>query len=170
MYPFVRYRRLNVKKVPGEGFADDRFDIVIAANVLHATSDLSRTFGCVKELLAPQGLLVLLEVTAPERWLDLIFGMVEGWWKFADKDLRPAHPLISQRQWTRLLEREGFEEAAAFPDESEAGLSDQSVITARGPRLGPARAAASEWLIFAHQSGIAAKLVDSSGRAASPTF
>ena len=96
----------------------------------------------------------MLEVTAPERWLDLIFGMVEGWWKFADKDLRPAHPLISQRQWTRLLEREGFEEAAAFPDESEAGLPDQAVITARGPRLGPERAAASEWLIFGDESGI----------------
>ncbi len=168
-YPFVRYRRLDVEKEPGEqGFADDRFDIVIAANVLHATADLSRTFGYVKELLAPQGLLVLLEVTAPERWLDLIFGMVEGWWKFADKDLRPAHPLISQRQWTRLLEREGFEEAAAFPDESEAGLPDQAVITARGPRLGPERAAASEWLIFADQSGIAAKLVELIGARGEP--
>ena len=96
-YPFVRYRLLDLEKEPGaQGFADDRFDIVIAANVLHATADLTRTVRHVKELLAPQGLLVLVEGTGPQQWLDLIFGMIEGWWKFTDNDLRPAHPLISQ--------------------------------------------------------------------------
>ena len=107
--------------------------------------------------MAPQGLLVLVEGTGPQRWLDLIFGMLEGWWRFADKELRPAHPLISQRQWTRLLEQEGFEEAATFPDESEAGSVRAVSSLRRAVRaLGPERDAASEWLIFADRSGIAA--------------
>ncbi len=127
-YPFVRYQLLDLEKEPrSQGFTANQFDIVIAANVMHATADLGRTLGHAKELLAPRGLLVLVEGTAPQQWLDLIFGMVEGWWRFADKDLRPAHPLISQSKWIRLLERVGFEQAAAFPDENEEGLLGQCV-------------------------------------------
>ena len=63
-YPFVRYQLLDLEREPGsQGFSANPFDIVIAANVLHATADLSRTLRHVKELLAPQGLLVLIEGT-----------------------------------------------------------------------------------------------------------
>ena len=160
-YPFVRYQLFDLEREPGsQGFAANPFDIVIAANVLHATADLSRTLRHVKELLAPQGLLVLIEGTGPQQWLDLIFGMIEGWWRFADKDLRPAHPLISQSKWTRLLECTGFEQAATFPDENEESLLRQCVITARGPRTELAPVTASQWLIFGDRSGIAQQLIE----------
>ena len=86
--------------------------------------------------------------------------MIEGWWRFADKDLRPAHPLISQSKWTRLLERVGFEQAATFPDENEEGLLRQCVITARAPRTEQAPVTASQWLIFGDRSGIAQQLIE----------
>jgi malonyl CoA-acyl carrier protein transacylase len=160
-YPFVRYQLLDIEREPRpQGFGANQFDIVIAANVLHATADLSRTLRHVKALLAPRGLLVLVEGTGPQRWVDLIFGMVEGWWRFADKDLRPSHPLISQSKWIRLLERVGFEQAAAFPSENEEGLLRQCVIAARGPRTEPPPAAASQWLIFGDRSGIAKQLIE----------
>ena len=160
-YPFVRYQLLDLEREPGsQGFSANPFDIVIAANVLHATADLSRTLRHVKELLAPQGLLVLIEGTGPQQWLDLIFGMIEGWWRFADKDLRPSHPLISQSKWTRLLERVGFEQAATLPDENEESLLRQCVIIARGPRSEQAPVVASQWLIFGDRSGIAKQLIE----------
>ena len=113
----------------------------------------------VRQLLAPQGLLVLVEGTGPQQWLDLIFGMIEGWWKFTDHDLRPAHALISQSEWLRLLKREGFELPAAFPDENEESLIKQSVILARAPRAEPAPRAPSEWLIFGDKGGLADRLI-----------
>ena len=158
-YPFIEYRLLDLERDPrSQGFEAGAFDIVIAANVLHATADLSRTLHHVKELLAPRGLLALVEGTGPQQWLDLIFGMVEGWWKFTDKNLRPKHTLISQSEWTGLLEQVGFEHSATFPHENEGVLVCQSVILARAPCAVPAAEAAFEWLIFADRSGLASRL------------
>jgi microcystin synthetase protein McyG len=42
-----------------QGFAPHTFDVVVAANVLHATADLATSLGHVKRLLAPHGMLVL---------------------------------------------------------------------------------------------------------------
>jgi hypothetical protein len=38
---------------------------------------------------------MLIEGAWPDRWLDLTFGLTDGWWRFADLDLRPQHPLLS---------------------------------------------------------------------------
>ncbi|NIP84989.1 MAG: methyltransferase, partial [Planctomycetales bacterium] len=88
-FPFVRYGTLDIELDPqSQGFAAEQFDVVLAANVLHATRDLRQAIGHVRQLLAPQGMLVLLEGTRPQGWLDLIFGLTDGWWRFVDTDLR----------------------------------------------------------------------------------
>ena len=91
---------LNIEKaLETQEFTAGGFDIVLAANVLHATTDLRTTLKHVRQLLAPGGLLVLLETTAPRRWLDLVFGLTEGWWRFADTDLRSNHALLGTEKW-----------------------------------------------------------------------
>ncbi len=81
-FPFIQYHLLDLEKPPGsQGFADHPFDIVLAANVLHATSDLRRSLGHIRKLLVPAGLLLLLEGTRPTRVLDLTFGLTDGWWR-----------------------------------------------------------------------------------------
>ena len=135
-YPFVRYRTLNIEQDPAaQGFAPRQFDVVIAANVLHATADLRRTLANVKQLLAPEGMLLLLEVTRPQRWIDLSFGLTEGWWLFTDTDLRPSYPLLTRKSWTALLGESGFAETVAIPDESAGGaLAYNTVLLARAPK------------------------------------
>ena len=45
-YPFVRYQTLDIEQDPVEqGFAPHQFDLVLAANVLHATRDLKETWA-----------------------------------------------------------------------------------------------------------------------------
>jgi acyl transferase domain-containing protein/acyl carrier protein len=114
--PGLRTRSLDVERDPEEqGFAPGSFDMIIAANVLHATRDLRETLGHVRRLLAPAGLLFVLEGTEPRRWVDLIFGLTEGWWRFTDVDLRARHPLLSRQRWIDLLAEMDFGEAAALP-------------------------------------------------------
>src|SRR6185436_10294715 len=111
-YDFVRYELLDIEQDPErQGFGAHQFDLVVAANVLHATRDLRQTLRHVKKLLAPGGILVLVEVTMALRWVDLIFGMTDGWWRFADADLRPGHPLLQEHQWLDLLSHNGFVDA-----------------------------------------------------------
>ncbi|HMD83203.1 MAG TPA: beta-ketoacyl synthase N-terminal-like domain-containing protein, partial [Terriglobia bacterium] len=164
-FPFVRYALLDIERDPAaQGFAPQRFDLVVAANVLHATADLRQVLGHVRQLLAPEGLLLLLEGTGPQRWLDLIFGMTEGWWKFADNDLRAHHPLLSQDQWLALLAQCGFSQPVALPsaEQNREGLAEPALILAQAPAPEAASVgtekAPGRWLIFADQHGVGKNL------------
>ncbi|MEO0769197.1 MAG: acyltransferase domain-containing protein, partial [Cyanobacteria bacterium J06649_4] len=131
-YPNLDYRRLDIEQdIASQGFETDSYDLVIASNVLHATADIEQTLEKVRSLLAPDGQLILLEGTQPLIWLDLIFGMTEGWWK------RPSHPLLSASQWQQQLGAAGFE--ASMPlvalEEADSAALPQSIIVARKPSV-----------------------------------
>jgi acyl transferase domain-containing protein/acyl-CoA synthetase (AMP-forming)/AMP-acid ligase II/SAM-dependent methyltransferase/acyl carrier protein len=131
-FPFVHFHTLDLEKAPGpQGFADGQFDLILAANVLHATSDLRQSLRTVRRLLAPGGALVVLEGTGPRRLLDLIFGLTEGWWKFADLELRPQYPLLPPASWRELLNKEGLTGVTVLPEADEQVPDpDQAVILA----------------------------------------
>ena len=129
-YPFVHYELLDIERDPSEqGFQPHSFDMVIASNVIHATARLKTTLGHVRQLLAPGGLLVLIEGTARQRWVDLTFGLLEGWWKFADRDVRPDYPLLSQPRWKSLLGEMGFRDVVGIPER----VSPQAILVGRAP-------------------------------------
>ena len=154
-YPFVDYRILDIEKNPEEqGFSAHSYDLVIAANVLHATADLRKTLQHVQQLLSSEGLLVLLECTRPLRFADVIVGLTDGWWRFSDDALRPSYPLISAAQWEGLLATRGFTEIAVAPKpDGEDILSKQSVILARAPRTN-----SGTWLVFDDAEGTGTSL------------
>jgi len=125
-YPFVRYGALDIEQDPThQGYAPGQFDIVLAANVLHATRDIGHTLRHVRQLLAPGGMLVMLEGARPQRWLDLIFGLTDGWWRFADTNLRPNHPLMTGPTWLRVLEQSGFDDAVSLPENPDSADADE---------------------------------------------
>jgi acyl transferase domain-containing protein len=156
-YGFVAFDLLDIERDPAEqGFADRRFDVIIAANVLHATRDLRESLANVRKLLAPGGLLVLLEGTAKRRWVDLTFGLTDGWWRFADRDLRPDHPLLSSERWLDLLEEEGFDESVALSESGVPSNDSHAVVLARKraePGNAPAGDRGGRWLILADAGG-----------------
>ncbi len=171
-YPFVEFRSLDIEKNPLEqGFEPHSFDLIVAADVLHATSVLGETFAHVKTLLAPGGMLALLEATNPPRWFDLVFGMLKGWWLFSDTHLRPSHPLLSQRKWLAFLSSAGFSDAACIPDREGEHEPLHSIILARGPDSESASKAAeinaalssnssNPWLILSSGGGMAERISD----------
>ncbi len=137
-FPFVHYALLDLEKDPvAQGFTPHSFDLVIGANVVHATRDLRETLAHLKRMLAPEGLLMLCEGMMPQGWIDLTFGMTEGWWRFTDVALRGNYPLFAQTQWQALLESEGFTQFAATPRDLSGGraLAQNAVLLARGPRV-----------------------------------
>ena len=161
-YDFVEYLALDISRDPlAQGFEPQSFDLIIAANVLHATPDLKQTLQNVKTLLAPQGELVLYEVNGKQRFSDLTVGLTEGWWAFTDKSLRPAYALLSQSQWHDVLSEMGFVETVAFPGIEHSGiLSQQSIIIARAPELSLETEPQLPWLIFTDRMGTGMKVAD----------
>jgi acyl transferase domain-containing protein/acyl carrier protein len=161
-YPFMRFETLDLERdSDAQGFQGQQFDVVIASNVIHATSDLRRTLGRVRRLLAPGGLLVMLEVTAPQRWFDLTVGVTDGWWAFSDVDLRVDYPTLPREGWLRLLGECGFDASTALPEGTghTGCLALQSLLLARASET-PADNATRAWLVFGDRRGVGAGLAD----------
>jgi len=166
-YPFIRYKYLDIEKDPTEaGFEPNGFDIVIAANVLHATMNLHQSLANVRKLLAPGGLMILLEGTQAQRWVDLTFGLTDGWWKFTDHDLRPAHPLLSADQWRDLVGEVGFLDVEVLPRTApgDTQLPSQALILAQNAYLPLDRVDMSDrqafWVIFSDKKTVGKQLLD----------
>ena len=133
-YSFVEYKVLDIEKeITAQGFDEHSYDIVIASNVIHATKNLKDTCDNIKKLLSPKGLLILNEVTENNNWIDLTFGLTEGWWRFGDKELRSEYPLLTDKEWKLFLEYSGFENVnvASLNSAERKSYTSQSIITAR---------------------------------------
>ncbi|MES2221688.1 MAG: type I polyketide synthase [Acidobacteriota bacterium] len=155
--PFITYRLLDIENPPVEqGFSAGGFDIIVAANVLHATADLRRTVAHVRKLLAPGGILVLVEGVRPDRWLDLTFGLTDGWWRVNDLELRPEHPLISVPVWSRILREAGIDSAQNIAYSNQDGSSSQqTVIVAQASSTElSSHVSRRNWVVLADDSGI----------------
>src|SRR4029453_9892802 len=155
-FPFAQSRTLDIERDPLEQGVDAHsFDVIIASDVLHATSDLRRTLDRLKQLLGSGGMLVVVELTRPWLFMTLIFGLLKGWWLF-DDDVRTDEPCISQDAWKRLLRDAGLPATPCLADCPDADSAQHSVILARGPRAPAAEArrpqaaqAPRTWLLFA---------------------
>ena len=96
------FKRFDLERDPEEqGFAGERFDIVIASNVIHATADLRQTLDHLRSLLAQGALLLAAETTGKQPWIDLTVGFTEGWWRFSDREPRHDYPLIGKQPGCR---------------------------------------------------------------------
>jgi acyl transferase domain-containing protein/NADPH:quinone reductase-like Zn-dependent oxidoreductase/SAM-dependent methyltransferase/acyl carrier protein len=132
-YPFIHYQTLDIDQDPlAQGFEPQQFDVIIAANVLHATRDLPQALLHVRQLLAHQGMLILWEVTTRYRWIDLIFGLLDGWWKPEARDESLSHPLLSRDQWQQYLVQAGFGQIVSLPESGNVPevLLQQSILVA----------------------------------------
>ncbi|MEN3316494.1 MAG: hypothetical protein V7605_2728 [Acidimicrobiaceae bacterium] len=122
------------KGLAGQGIAPGSFDLVIGANVVHATADIASTIGHLTAALAPGGRLVLVEITRPLLWLDVVFGVTDGWWRFADSpDQRQDHAVLSPEAWTAVLEESGLTDVTLVSDHPPGGPPGQCVIVATWP-------------------------------------
>jgi acyl carrier protein/SAM-dependent methyltransferase len=128
--PYMRFAVCDVERpLAAQGVEAGSFDMVIAANVLHATRDIRTTLRNAKGALKRNGLLVLNEVASNSLFAHLTFGLLKGWWLHEDEHLRiPGSPAMTPASWRAVLTSEGFE-AVAFPAE-RAHPFGQQIVTA----------------------------------------
>jgi NADPH:quinone reductase-like Zn-dependent oxidoreductase len=105
----ITYKKLDISQDPlAQGFDAEEFDVVIAANVLHATQNMKTTMNNLRLLLKPRGKLVVLEGNHHPA-LALPFVLLPGWW-YAEDDYRDLEegPMMPTKVWNRLLLDTGF--------------------------------------------------------------
>jgi acyl transferase domain-containing protein len=151
-YPFVSYQLFDLEKDPAsQGLPLHGYDIILAANILHATSDLRKSLAHIRQLLVPGGLAMILEDTRKESWVDLTFGLTEGWWRFTDTSLRPDYPTLSRSSWMALLADSGFAKVDSLPGPAIGSISGQELLIAQAPETANAVSEyiPQSWLILA---------------------
>ena len=88
----VEYKTLNIENDPtSQGFVTGTYDLVIASNVLHATTRLYDTMHHVRKLLRPGGKLLIVETTALMCLSTLTFGTLPGKCRGVCRTLRRYH-------------------------------------------------------------------------------
>lgn len=117
-HPFMRFETLDVEKLPSPELMHSQH-IVLATNCVHATHDLAASTKNIHNLLTPDGFLVLLEMTDMVPWVDLVWGLVEGWWLANDGR---QHALCPVAVWKEKLQASGFSHvdwtAGSLPESS----------------------------------------------------
>ncbi|OJH33933.1 type I polyketide synthase [Cystobacter ferrugineus] len=112
---FLRTAVLDLARPPRE--QDPRtgtYDVVIALNVVHATPRVPESLAHLEQLLAPGGHLCLVETVRREPWVDMVWGLADGWWNFEDA-LRTRSPLLEVATWERALRDAGFTGCEVLP-------------------------------------------------------
>ncbi|TGJ79406.1 hypothetical protein E0Z10_g9358 [Xylaria hypoxylon] len=109
MHDRIDYRILDIEDdLETQGFTPGTFDVVVAAHVLHATKDLSKTLSNVRKLLKPGGKLILVEFTTPDEVdTGFVWGSLPGWW-LGSEAFREQSAVVDESRWDSLLKTAGF--------------------------------------------------------------
>ncbi|WP_186062579.1 SDR family NAD(P)-dependent oxidoreductase [Burkholderia gladioli] len=128
--PYLTLQLFDAEQAPdAQGIDPGSVDIVVAANVLHATRDIAATLANVKRCLARHGLLVMNEIAGKRPFTTLSFGLLDGWWAAVDREVRlEGSPGLTAAQWTRVLAEVGFSRSALSAEVSS--VIRQHVIVA----------------------------------------
>ncbi|GIJ99998.1 type I iterative polyketide synthase [Aspergillus viridinutans] len=107
-YPSLVFKTLDISQDPlDQGFEPQSFDLIVAANVLHATPSLNETLVNVRRLLHPQGVLLLEELCPETKFPNFITGVLPGWWA-GEADGRVNEPYVRPERWEFELKKAGF--------------------------------------------------------------
>lgn len=105
------FKTCNVETDPVEqGFTEGTYDVIIASQVLHVTSDLTKTVRNIRRLLKPGGYLLMGEGHDSGRMHhggSFLFGALPQWWSGV-QDGRVLSPYISVSRWDEILRATGF--------------------------------------------------------------
>ncbi|MDG4810844.1 SDR family NAD(P)-dependent oxidoreductase [Micromonospora sp. WMMD1120] len=134
--PYAEFGTLDVDRdVTTQGYPAGGIDVVVATNVLHATSDVRRTVANLCRLLRPGGWLVLNELSTTVDVIAMIVGQLDGWWRYEDADLRlPYSPVVPVDGWRDVLRDAGLTDVLVLGPPPRPGRGvGQNVVIAQQP-------------------------------------
>jgi SAM-dependent methyltransferase len=104
----MEFGTCNIENDPlTQGFQPESFDLIVCANVLHATKSIQETLTHCLSLIKPGGRLVLSEVTIKRIFSGFIMGPLPGWW-LGEDDGRKGGPMLDVAEWNTALNKAGF--------------------------------------------------------------
>ena len=105
----MSFKTLDVEKDFAEqGFKEGSYDVIVADDVIHATSNIGVTLRNIRKALKPGGKLVMTELLKPDGWTaGFVFGVFPGWWLATD-EAHTLSPNLTVQGWNNKLIANGF--------------------------------------------------------------
>ncbi|KAI4256798.1 MAG: hypothetical protein LQ352_001923 [Teloschistes flavicans] len=131
-YGGMTFGAFDMEKPAKEQGYEPEWDVVVASNVIHATSDIKSTLQNIRSSLKPGGKMVLLELTQSQLSAGLVLGTFSDFWK-GDLDNnfpRFDGPFLSIDMWRSVLPRAGFSGLDFFLDDYAGSNRSATVICA----------------------------------------
>ena len=105
----VKFKTLDIESDPlQQGYEPGSYDVIVAANIVHATSCVEITMKKLRSLLKPGGTLVLIEITVESIASSLTFGVLPGWWSGKFRCLESSQEYPNDKQQRRRAARMGL--------------------------------------------------------------
>ncbi|KAK6356106.1 Highly reducing polyketide synthase gpy1 [Orbilia javanica] len=119
----IEFKTLDIEKdISDQGFTE-KYDLVVAANVLHATAELKFAMKNIRSLLRDDGYLLVGELSEDLASANFLWGPLTGWW------LRPrspgrSGPGLSLDEWREEL-AEDFDSVSEIKAKYDKSDNDQ---------------------------------------------
>lgn len=128
----MAFRTLDISSSPEiQGFKPHTYDVVIVANVFHATENIPGALTNVRSLLKPGGYLLIVDITnTKQSRLDFIFGALPSWWNSTSKERGPS-PIVPWSTWDSLLREHDFSGIEYDSPLADSGLRASDLIVTR---------------------------------------
>ncbi|KAH7016593.1 hypothetical protein B0J12DRAFT_635736 [Macrophomina phaseolina] len=159
------YNVLDAEQDPEAHGYEPVYDVVIACQVLHATSNMNKTLANVGKLLKPGGKLVLVETTQNFMVPGVVVGTFTGYWA-GIPDGRVDAPFMSLESWDAKLRAAGFSGTELVLDDFPRPHNTTSTIVSTfiGTPAPERRSIGGGGLRLLHSAGAAPSLVGQLGR------
>jgi len=159
----MRFAKLDLEICPSlQGFELGSYDVIMACNVIHTTSDLMKCLRDLYALLRPGGKLIMMETTVDNIRDGIIFGLLPGWWmreghwwEGEDVDAVPGEdealgPILTEDGWDAALKTAGFSGVdMVFRDNEYKPRHRVSTLVATRSEDVEAEAARESWVMLA---------------------
>ena len=132
-FDFMSFGSFDISKEPTQqGLDAGSFDVILGLNVVHATPDLDATLQNLKSLLAPGGVLCLVESVRASRWANLVWGLAEGWWCFDDR-YRDELALVDLDTWDKACRNQNLVVKSLPLEPTKRSTAESGLIVAQNP-------------------------------------
>ncbi|WP_044283307.1 SDR family NAD(P)-dependent oxidoreductase [Candidatus Endolissoclinum faulkneri] len=131
--PWFKTGLLDISREPEKSLCGV-FNVVVGANVIHATPSIADSLSHAKKLLTAGGTLVLYEMMALHDFVTVTFGLLDGWWVANDMRL-PHSPLLDVNLWRKAITEAGFEDITVLDGSRHGVLIAQAPSNKKQPTI-----------------------------------
>ncbi|MTI60082.1 MAG: amino acid adenylation domain-containing protein [Firmicutes bacterium] len=119
-YSFVTYGLFDInKEYWKQGFMASSWDIIICANVLHNSLNAPNVLSRLKELLTPNGALIVIEATREAFSLLTSLEFKDGLTSFSDSRAGTERTFFSREEWEEMFSKINGKVVCVYPRDTD---------------------------------------------------